>query len=54
MFINISDKKEAANKGSSARLVYYLEKENRLAKNNEDENWFNGNRLRINPYEVMN
>lgn len=40
MFINISDKKEAENKGSSGKLVNYLEKENRIY-NKEQEGWFN-------------
>jgi hypothetical protein len=53
MFINISDSKEAANKGSSSGLVHYLEKENRLDKKNEPEYWFNGGRINIDPYEVM-
>jgi hypothetical protein len=53
MFINISDSKEAANKGSSSGLVHYLEKENRLTGNKFPENWFNGNRLTIDGYEVM-
>ena len=53
MFINISDSKEAANKGSSSGLVHYLEKENRLDKKNEPEYWFNGRRINIDPYEVM-
>lgn len=42
MFINITDKKEAENKGSSARLVHYLEKENRTALKEKPELWFNG------------
>jgi len=53
MFINISDSKEAANKGSSSGLVHYLEKENRLVGNKFAENWFNGYRLTIDGYEVM-
>ncbi|GAC1315020.1 MAG: hypothetical protein NVSMB24_40310 [Mucilaginibacter sp.] len=53
MFINISDSKEAANKGSSSGLVYYLEKENRFAKKNEPEFWFNGRQVNIDPYQVM-
>jgi len=53
MFINISDSKEAANKGSSGALVHYLEKENRLNKKNEPENWFNGQQIKVDPYEVM-
>lgn len=38
MFLNITDKNEAENKGSSAKLVHYLEKENRLDKSQEQ--WF--------------
>lgn len=53
MFINISDSKEAANKGSSSGLVHYLEKENRLVKKNEPEYWFNGHQIKADPYEVM-
>lgn len=53
MFINISDSKEAANKGSSSALVHYLEKENRLARIHEPEYWFNGNDVNVDPYEVM-
>ena len=53
MFINISDSKEAANKGSSSGLVHYLEKENRLDKKNEPEYWFNGREVKIDPYHVM-
>jgi hypothetical protein len=53
MFINISDSKEAANKGSSSGLVHYLEKENRLNKKNEPEYWFNGRHINIDPYLVM-
>jgi hypothetical protein len=53
MFINISDSKEAANKGSSGTLVHYLEKENRFAKNKEPEYWFNGREISIDPYVVM-
>lgn len=53
MFINISDSKEAANKGSSSGLVHYLEKENRFDKKNEPENWFNGKQVNIDPYQVM-
>lgn len=52
MFINITDNKEAANKGSSAGLVYYLEKENRLDQKQEPEYWFNGQQVRVEPYEV--
>lgn len=53
MFINISDSKEAANKGSSGGLVHYLEKENRFDKKNEPEHWFNGRQINIDPYYVM-
>jgi hypothetical protein len=53
MFINISDSKETANKGSSGALVHYLEKENRLDKKNEPEYWFNGRQVNIDPYYVM-
>jgi hypothetical protein len=53
MFINISDSKEASNKGSSSTLVHYLEKENRLNKKNEPEYWFNGREIKIDPYLVM-
>nr|WP_294790071.1 DUF5712 family protein [uncultured Mucilaginibacter sp.] len=53
MFINISDSKEASNKGSSGTLVHYLEKENRFAKNTEPEYWFNGREIKIDPYHVM-
>jgi hypothetical protein len=53
MFINISDNKEAANKGSSSGLVHYLEKENRFDKKNQPEYWFNGRQINIDPYQVM-
>jgi hypothetical protein len=53
MFINISDSKEAANKGSSGALVHYLEKENRLNKKSDPEYWFNGRQIKADPYEVM-
>ena len=52
MFINISDSKEASNKGSSSTLVHYLEKENRLDKKNDPEYWFNGRQINIDPYQV--
>jgi hypothetical protein len=52
MFINITDNKEAANKGSSGGLVHYLEKENRLDHKQQPEYWFNGQQIRIEPYEV--
>lgn len=53
MFINISDCKEAVNKGRSGGLVHYLEKENRLDKKNKPEYWFNGRQINIDPYYVM-
>ncbi|PWS32656.1 DUF5712 family protein [Pedobacter paludis] len=53
MFINITDKKEAENKGSSAMLVHYLEKENRIPKKQQQEFWFNALRSDISPFEVM-
>ncbi|MEO5893033.1 MAG: DUF5712 family protein [Ferruginibacter sp.] len=53
MFINISDTKEASNKGSSGALVHYLEKENRLDKIRELEYWFNGREVKIDSYTVM-
>jgi hypothetical protein len=53
MYINITDSKEAANKGSSSGLVHYLEKENRLDKLKAPEYWFNGQAINIAPYDVM-
>lgn len=53
MFINITDSKEAANKGSSSGLVHYLEKENRIYNKDEPEYWFNGGQVRIDPYVAM-
>lgn len=43
MFINITDSETGNNKGSSAQLVNYLEKENRNAINENrcSELWFN-------------
>lgn len=52
MYINITDNKEAANKGSSGALVNYLEKENRLENRKEPELWFNWQRNDIEAYEV--
>jgi len=52
MFINISDKKEAQNKGSSAALVHYLEKENRTATKQKPEKWFSGNKGLFDPHQV--
>lgn len=53
MFINITDSKEANNKGSSGGLVHYLEKENRLDQKQKIEHWFNGQQSGIRPYEVV-
>jgi hypothetical protein len=52
MFINITDRAAANNKGSSGELVNYLEKENRLFNKDEPENWFNHASGNIEPYEV--
>lgn len=56
MYINITDKEIAANKGSSRDLVHYLEKENRTATKagKEPEHWFSHGRSDIQPYEVKN
>jgi|SRR2546428_4185534 len=53
MFINITHSETGNNKGSSSKLVHYLEKENRVSKNiSEKEEWFNGLRMDIRPLEV--
>ncbi|MGN5955540.1 DUF5712 family protein [Sphingobacterium lactis] len=52
MYINITDRKEAQNKGSSGKLVHYLEKENRTESRNGPEQWFNGQRQDVEAYEV--
>lgn len=52
MYINITDSETASNKGSSADLVHYLEKENRLDKEKAQENWFNTAKSNILAYEV--
>ncbi|QIH36761.1 DUF5712 family protein [Sphingobacterium sp. DR205] len=52
MYINITDRKEAENKGGSGKLVHYLEKENRTENRNEPEQWFNGQRQDVEAYEV--
>ncbi len=51
MFINITDKAAADNKGSSGKLVNYLEKENRIY-NKEEERWFNHQGQDFQAYEV--
>ena len=56
MHINITTSEIGNNKGSSSRLVAYLEKENRMAeaqgKHYKPEYWFNHKRDDIHPYEV--
>ena len=53
MYINITDSETGNNKGSSAALVTYLEKENRLKENEvKPEQWFNGKDTTITPQEV--
>lgn len=52
MFINISASETGNNKGSSAQLVHYLDKENRLFSVQETERWFNGKEKQINSYVV--
>jgi hypothetical protein len=51
MFINISDTLTADNKGSSGKLVNYLEKENRIY-NKQEERWFNHQGKDFEPFEV--
>ena len=52
MFINITDSETASNKGSSADLVHYLEKENRLDRKKAPEHWFNTSKDNVQAYEV--
>lgn len=56
MYINITDKEIAQNKGSSRELVHYLEKENRIAAKEQPEKapekWFSNDRNDIQHYEV--
>lgn len=52
MYINITDKVTADNKGSSGGLVHYLEKENRIYNQEKPECWFNQERKDFEPYEV--
>ncbi|WP_131539779.1 DUF5712 family protein [Pedobacter nototheniae] len=52
MYINITDSKEANNKGSSGGLVHYLEKENRMDDRKKPEFWFNAQRQDVEAYEV--
>jgi len=52
MFLNITDKNEAENKGSSAKLVHYLDKENRLDASTEQ--WFGHDLEAFESYQVRN
>lgn len=54
MYINITDSETGNNKGSSAQLVNYLEKENRnaLKEDSSSELWFNDVSRKISPQEV--
>lgn len=54
MHINITKSETGNNKGSCAKLVTYLEKENRQGLDNKTlpEHWFNHLRNDIKPYEV--
>lgn len=54
MYINITDSETGNNKGSSAQLVNYLEKENRnaLKEDKSSELWFNDVSKQIAPQEV--
>ncbi|WP_113663071.1 DUF5712 family protein [Pedobacter nanyangensis] len=52
MYINITDKKEANNKGSCSSLVNYLEKENRMHLADAPELWFGHNGAEFEPFEV--
>jgi Family of unknown function (DUF5712) len=54
MYINITDSEMGNNRGSSAALVHYLDKENRLFKSEEPTLWFNGGRKTVQSYEVKN
>ncbi|MBB6108692.1 hypothetical protein SAMN05421821_10273 [Mucilaginibacter lappiensis] len=53
MFINITDSDTADNKSSSADLVHYLDKENRMNKENEPQLWFNQDHRAIPSYQPM-
>lgn len=52
MFINISASETGNNKGSSAQLVHYLDKENRLFAEQKPEQWFNERDNNIESYRV--
>lgn len=52
MYINITDSPTSDNKGSSHDLVHYLEKENRIDKENQPELWFNQDRTTISGFDT--
>jgi hypothetical protein len=52
MYINITDRETADNKGSSGGLVHYLDKENRTDLTKQPEYWFNQERGNILSDEV--
>lgn len=52
MFLNITDKNEAENKGSSAKLVHYLDKENR--REASIEQWFGPDLETFESYQARN
>lgn len=54
MYINITDSAKGNNRGSSATLVHYLDKENRLFKSGEPTLWFNDESKTVQSYEVRN
>jgi len=54
MYINITDSEKGNNKSSSAQLVHYLDKENRLYEPEEHALWFNGTGKSVQSYEVRN
>jgi len=52
MFIQITDSATANSKSSSAGLVHYLDKENRMNSRMEPELWFNQDRQQIQSHEA--
>lgn len=52
MFIQITDSVTSNNKNSSARLVHYLDKENRMNSHVQRELWFNQDRQQIQSHEA--
>jgi len=54
MFINITDSEAGNNKGSSAQLAHYLDKESRLFPDAVAEPWFNGIDQNVDSYLVKN